>query len=88
MTTTITTREALHNLIDRLPDAALQAAGAALEPVLAEHDPVLRAFLNAPIDDEPLTEEDIAAIEAAKARVRRGEYVTFADLERRLDEQD
>jgi len=31
--------------------------------VQADNDPVLRAFLNAPEDDEPTTAEDIAALD-------------------------
>lgn len=44
-----------------------------------DRDPVIEAFENAPIDDEPFTEADERALEDARAEHRRGE--TF-----RLDE--
>ena len=60
----MTTKEHLYRLIDAIPERELAAAEKALAPLV---DPVLRAFLEAPEDDEPLTEEDIAAIEEGKA---------------------
>jgi hypothetical protein len=36
----------------------------------ADDDPVLAAFLHAPVDERPETEEERAAIEAAKASAR------------------
>ena len=43
-------------------------------------DPVLRALVTAPLDDEPLTGEDIAAIEEGREAYRHGEYVTLDDF--------
>jgi hypothetical protein len=36
-------------------------------------DPVLRALANAPVDDEPTTEEDLRAIAEADASLAAGE---------------
>ena len=58
----MTTKEGLHRLIDALPDDALVEAERMLMSLRAG-DAVLRAFMEAPGDDEPLTPEDIAAIE-------------------------
>ncbi len=74
----VTTKEALHRLIDQLSDSELETAQRLLEalPKMAE-DPLLRAFMEAPEDDEPLSPEDEAAIEEGKAEIRRGEGVPW-----------
>ena len=64
---TTTTRDLVHHLIDELPDALLEEAARRLTDL--RDDRFLRAFLEAPEDDEPLTEEDIAAIEEGKAAI-------------------
>jgi alkylhydroperoxidase family enzyme len=38
--------------------------------------------LFAPIDDEPFTDEERAAVEAAEAAYRRGEWVSDEDVRR------
>jgi hypothetical protein len=43
-------------------------------------DPVIEAFENAPIDDEPFTEEDERALEEARAEYRRGETVPLDEI--------
>jgi hypothetical protein len=57
-------RQHAHQLIDRLPETQLSALVGLLETIV---DPVAAALRNAPIDDEPETEEDKRA--AAEARV-------------------
>jgi hypothetical protein len=49
-----------------------------------ERDPVLEAFENAPIDDEPFTEEDERAVEEAREAYRRGETYTLEEIRREL----
>ncbi len=51
---------------------------------LTVDNPPLRAALLAPQDDEPLTEEEIAAVEEAKEELARGEYVTLDAVKRQL----
>ncbi len=70
-----TTREAVHRLVDELPDTLLPE----IERYLAalRDDPVLRAFMEAPEDDEPLTPGEIAAIEEGKADVARGDVISW-----------
>jgi hypothetical protein len=65
-------KQHLHGLVDALPEAELHAARRFLEYLRQKGDPVLRAFIEAPIDDEPLTEEDIAAIQEAEEELSRG----------------
>ncbi len=66
-------QKTLHALVDRLPECEWAAVHQALLERLAEHDPLLRALLNAPEDDEPLSEEDRAAIDEAMESIARGE---------------
>ena len=52
--------------------------------VATDQDPVWEAFLNAPLDDEPLTEEDIQAIKEAEEDVAAGRIITHKELKREL----
>ena len=74
------TRDELHRLIDAIPDSKLAVAATALEPLV---DPVMRALLTAPIDDEPESEEERAAVAEAKAELARGEFLTHEEVKRR-----
>ncbi|MEO8099907.1 MAG: hypothetical protein ABI811_19570 [Acidobacteriota bacterium] len=49
------TRQHAHQLIDSLPETQLSGLVQFLETIV---DPVARALRNAPLDDEPVTEED------------------------------
>ena len=80
----MTTKETLHNLVDLLPESEWEAARRVLEERLSKHDPVLHAFLNAPEDDEPETEEEQAAVEEAYEALARGEVVSDEELRREL----
>jgi len=77
---TVTTKEALHRLIDELPDDEAERLLRALQTM----DPVLRAIELAPEDDEPLTDEERASIRAARAAVARGEVISHEALLREL----
>lgn len=57
------TKAELHELVDALPDASIDAAGV---PLRRAQDPVLAKLDAAPYDDEPLTDEDRAAVEDAR----------------------
>lgn len=47
---------------------------------LWNHDPDLAKLAAAPPDDEPLTEEDIEAVQGARARARAGHTVPFEQV--------
>ena len=53
-----------HQLIDQLDSTQVPAAIGMLETLL---DPVARAIANAPVDDEPETEEERKAVVKSKA---------------------
>jgi hypothetical protein len=74
------TRADLHRLLDAIPDGQLAAAAAALEPLV---DPLTRALLRAPEDDEPLTDEERALIEKARAEAEVTGYIPHAEVKRR-----
>jgi uncharacterized protein (DUF433 family) len=76
------TKEGLHQLIDALPESELDEA-ARLLAALETTDPVLRALLLAPEDDEPETDEERAAVDEARQAARRGEVFTLEDVEER-----
>ena len=76
-------REELHELVDSLPDSEVPAARRFMRYLRAmAEDPVLRAAMNAPTDDEPMTPEEIAEIREAEAD--RGEVVPLKDVMREL----
>jgi hypothetical protein len=57
----------------------------AQRPREAQADPDLPAFLrDAPLDDEPLTPEDEAAIEEGRAAIARGDVITLEALRAEL----
>ena len=58
------TREQAHELIDRMAPSQVSAVVGLLETML---DPVSRAIANAPIDDEPESEDERRAVAESKA---------------------
>jgi hypothetical protein len=61
-------RQHAHELIDRLPEGQLSALVGLLETIV---DPVTAALRNAPIDDEPETEQEKQAISEAREWLHR-----------------
>ena len=68
------TKADLHRLIDDLDE---EQASRLLQIV---SDPLERSLMLAPLDDEPLTDEDKAAIAEGEAAYRRGDWVSDDDL--------
>jgi hypothetical protein len=77
----MSTRQALHQLLDELPDDLLAMAEERI--VALRDDPFLRFLMAAPVADEPLDEEDLAALADARAAVERGETITLDEFQRR-----
>jgi hypothetical protein len=71
-------RLTLHTLVDRIPEQELPAAERFLQflSVSAAH----RAALAAPVDDEPVTEGDVAAIHRAAEDVKAGRVSTHEEV--------
>jgi len=77
------TRQQAHQLIDRLPESQLSALVGLLEIIV---DPVTAALRNAPMDDEPETEEEKQAVAEARDWLARrgGKGVPHDEAMRRL----
>jgi hypothetical protein len=85
----MTDRERLHVLVEDLPEDEVHAALRFLEYLHhAEDDPFLRALRNAPPDDEPLTDEDVAALDEAWEDVRQGRLVSHEEVRRQVLGED
>ena len=79
------TKEALHRLIDELPDGDVPMAWRLLEPLRTNGDRGLpRVLAEAPWDDEPETDEERAAVEEAYEASARGEVYTLEEVRREL----
>lgn len=57
------TRAELHRIVDELPEASVDVAGALLRR--AAEEPEVAQLLMAPWDDEPVTEEEQVAVREA-----------------------
>jgi hypothetical protein len=68
--------------------AVAAIVGGYFERMRAERDPVLRAASQVPIDDEPTTAEDLAAIEEGRAALARGEGISVAQWRRERHERE
>src|SRR5271157_3851207 len=70
-------KQQAHQLLEQL-DAGQLAAVIHLLQVMT--DPVARSLANAPVDDEPVTEEEAREIAAARASLDRGEGIPHEEV--------
>lgn len=78
-------RDQLHRLIDEIPEGKLSDAWRLLKIVRdADEDPVRHALANAPLDDEPETEEERASAAEADADFKAGRTMSMDELKREL----
>jgi hypothetical protein len=77
----MTKRDVLHGLLDELPGELLSIAEARL--VDLRDDPFVRFLIAAPVDEEPLDDEDLDALAEADAELARGETISLAEFDRR-----
>lgn len=81
----MTVKEELHRLVDKLPESELPTARRFLRYLNdMATDPLLRTLANAPIDDEPETPEEAAAVERAKEDMAAGRVTPLEEARRRL----
>jgi hypothetical protein len=76
------TRDALYQLVDALPEGAMEAAAEYLAAL--RDDPLLRRLLSAPWDDEPETAAERAAAQAADEDFRAGRVASLDEVKREL----
>lgn len=70
-------KEQVHQLIARLAPSQLAALRSLLEVML---DPVSRAIADAPIDDEPESEEERQAVAEAKKWLKNNPGIPFEEV--------
>ena len=76
----MTDRARLFALAETLPEADLRPAVRFLEYLQDSNDPVLRAYKDAPLDDEPLTEAESLAIDEALEDVAQGRLIPHEQI--------
>ncbi len=74
-------RDELHTMLDAIPEDRLAAAREALAALA---DPVWLALMNAPEDDEPLTDEDLKALDEAREDREHGRTISLDEYARQL----
>ena len=77
-------RKRLHQLIDELPEDEIGAAELYLQSPCADDDPVIRSVRTAPVDDEPLADEDRAAIDEGRSDIAAGHGIPHHRVLRKL----
>jgi len=70
-------RQQAHALIDRLTDEQLEAVRNLLEVMV---EPLARSLAAAPVEDGQISETTSAAIDRARASLKRGEGIAHDDI--------
>lgn len=78
-------RATLHSLVDSLPDEDLTTAGRLLAGLAVTADPVERALVLAPPDEEPDTDDEDGGLTEARQELARDEGAYTEELERELE---
>lgn len=79
-----TRRERLYRLVDRIPEREVHAAERYLEYLTEYGDPFIRRLMNAPFDDEPVTEEEEAGVREAWEDYKAGRVHTMEEVKEEL----
>ena len=81
----MTVKEELHELVEALPESELLAAQRFLRHLnIMAKDPVMKALVSAPVEDEPITEEEEALVREAEEELARGEGIPLEVVIERL----
>lgn len=77
-------KEELHGLIDELAERDLYTAKHFLAYLRNIRDPMMQKLVESAYEDEPLTEEDIAALDEAYEDLKAGRVFTMEEVQREL----
>jgi hypothetical protein len=77
-------RDALHKLVDALPERDVPTANRVLEALSAPVDPVASALATAPIDDEPDDDDFDGGLREARRDADAGRLHSHEALKREL----
>ena len=75
----------IKDLIDGMPPDELLVIKRFIQYVRDLEDPFLRNLAEAPWDDEPLSDEDIAALAEAKEDIKAGRLIPAEEVYRELN---
>ncbi len=75
---TLAEKEHAHELIERLPVDQISTVVRFIEFMLL--DPVSRSLAAAPMDDEPVTEEEVQAVDASKEWFRHNRGIPHEEV--------
>lgn len=78
-------RDSLHRLVDDLPETEIDRAERLLQVLKEAAERPLHTLENAPVDDEPETPEEAAAVAEAWREHRAGKSLSTEDV-KRLDQ--
>ena len=78
-------KERLYRLVDRIPGEEVHAAEHYLEYLVEHGDPFIRKLMSAPYDDEPVTEEEEAAVREAWEDYEAGRVQTLDEVKEELE---
>lgn len=70
-------RQQAHALLDLLPQEKLTAVVHLLQAI---SDPLARSLANAPVDDEPISEEEVRAVEASREWLKTHEPISHEEV--------
>ena len=77
-------KERLYRLVERIPDGEIPAAERYLEYLAERGDPFIRKLMNAPFDDEPVTEEEEAGVREAWEDYKAGRVHSLEEIKQEL----
>ncbi|MEX2470917.1 MAG: hypothetical protein WEA34_01965 [Gemmatimonadota bacterium] len=78
-------KERLYRLVEQIPEGEVHTAEHFLEYLAGKDaDPLVRALMNAPDMDEPLSEEDREALEEGRRALEAGEVVSHEELRKAI----
>lgn len=77
-------KERLYRLVERIPKEEIHAAERYLEYLAERGDPFIRKLMNAPFDDEPVTEEEEAGVREAWEDYKAGRVHSLEEIKQEL----